>query len=229
MAHARMAGSQDALETKSIELDLKALTEEGEFEGLASTFGNIDEGGDVIRPGAFKASIKNAKRIRLLWSHDMREVIGVWQSLEETDKGLLAKGQLALGVQRGKEALELMRMGAVDSLSIGFRVPKNGSQFENETRILTKVDLMEISVVAMPMNPKARIQSVKSANGDLGSERVFERWIMRDSEFTRSEAIVIINDGYRALLSKRDAGDESDQVIAALRSARDRASTITKR
>jgi HK97 family phage prohead protease len=224
-----MAGSQDALETKSIELDLKALTEEGEFEGLASTFGNVDEGGDMIRPGAFKASIKNAKRIRLLWSHDMREVIGIWQSLEETDKGLLAKGQLALGVQRGKEALELMRMGAVDSLSIGFRVPKNGSQFENETRILTKVDLMEISVVAMPMNPKARIQSVKSANGDLGSERVFERWIMRDSEFTRSEAIVIINDGYKALLSMRDAGDESDQVIAALRSARDRASTITKR
>lgn len=216
MTHASQNG---VLETKRIEIDLKGLTEEGEFEGFASTFGNTDEYGDVIREGAFKASIKNPKRIKMLWSHDMSNPIGVWQSFEENSKGLVARGQLALGVQRGKEAHELMRLGAVDALSIGFRVPKNGSQFENETRILTKIDLLEVSVVSIPANPKARIQAVKEliAEGSLPSEREFELMLTRDAGFSSIQAKTIISRGFKALGATRDAGDGLDELLASIR------------
>ncbi len=212
------------METFDAPFEVKKLTDEGEFRGFASTFGNRDLAGDVIRPGAFKASIANPSRIKMLWSHSVSEIIGLWQSLEETEKGLLAKGQLALGVQRGKEAHELMRMGAVDSLSIGFRVPKNGSQFENETRILTKIDLMEISVVGIPANPQARITEARAAfqRGGVADPVSFERLLyerMRDDGLSRRQVKALLSDGYRGLAPEAAEAADLTDLLASIERA----------
>jgi hypothetical protein len=214
------------METFDAPFEVKKLTDEGTFRGFASTFGNRDLAGDVIRRGAFKASIASPSRIKLLWSHDPAQIIGVWKSLEETDKGLLAVGQLALGVRRGAETLELMRMGAVDALSIGFRVPKNGSQFENETRILTKIELLEISVVGIPANPQARITEARAAflRGGVADPVSFERLLyerMRDDGISRRQVKALLSDGYRGLAPEAaEAADLTDLLASIERATR---------
>lgn len=144
--------------------EIKARGDTGEFEGLASTFGPPpDLTGDVIDRGAFKDAV--VKSVRMLWAHDTREPIGTWQDMRETKQGLEVRGKLILGVQRAREAFELIKAGAIDALSIGFRVPPGGSEIDRETGIrrLTKIDLMEVSIVTFPANPRAKIDAVKSA------------------------------------------------------------------
>ena len=195
--------------------------EVGVFEGLASTFGNRDRVGDVIAPGAFRASLARPERIKMLWQHDSRAPIGIWEQLAETAHGLAVKGRLVLEVQRAREALALLRAGAVDALSIGFSVPKNGATLEHDKsqRRITAVDLWEISVVTFPANPHARISRVKTREGAaaLPSEREFERSLMRDAGFSRSQARTILGSGYKALLSKQDAGGGLDDLAARIR------------
>ena len=139
---------------------------EGTFVGMASTFGNKDLMGDIIEPGAFKRSLKRrpAGKIKLLSQHRPDQVLGVILEAEETERGLKIKGQLALGTQAGREHFELMKMRALDALSIGFRIPKDGVEFDDQrgVRILKEIDLLEISVVTFAANPRARITSAKS-------------------------------------------------------------------
>jgi hypothetical protein len=195
--------------------------EVGVFEGLASTFGNRDMAGDVIAPGAFGAALTRPQRIKMLWQHDSRAPIGTWEHIVETAAGLAVKGRLVLEVQQAREALALLRAGAVDALSIGFSVPKDGASFEQHKsqRRITKVDLWEISVVTFPANPKARISRVKArvSAQALPSEREFERTLMRDAGFSRSQARAILGAGYKALLSRQDAGGGLDDLAARIR------------
>lgn len=204
--------------------ELKRLTtqrteegsELGVFEGLASTFGQPDLIGDVIERGAFRDSLARPHGIKMLWQHDPRAPIGVWDQVRETPAGLAVKGRLVLAVQQAREALALLRAGAVDALSIGFSVPKGGAALDgaSSTRRLTKIDLWEISVVTFPANARARIQRVKTRSADtpLPSEREFERLLTRDAGFSRSQARVILGAGYKALMAKQDAGHDADEA-----------------
>ena len=176
-------------------------SETGLFSGLASTFGNTDLQGDVVEPGAFKDSIKTPSAIRMLWAHDSTSPIGVWEEVRETRRGLEVKGRLILGVQRAKEAFELMRAGAVDALSIGFRVPKGGAVTDKAgIRHLRKVDLMEVSIVVFPANERARVQRVKSllAEGGVPSRRDMER-ALTEVGCTRSQMRAFMADGFSGL------------------------------
>jgi len=141
--------------------------DDGSFEGYASVFNNKDLGNDVIRRGAFLDSIaeRSPKGIKLLYQHKSDEPIGVIDSLEEDSKGLKIKGRLAMGTQKGKEVFELMKMGALDSMSIGYRLKPDGYKYDpkEKRRIIKSVDLMEISLVTFPMNPKAKVTKVKLA------------------------------------------------------------------
>ncbi|WP_035026604.1 phage major capsid protein [Gemmobacter nectariphilus] len=134
-----------------------AVTEDGAIEGLASVFGTPDRGGDVVHRGAFAGA---SFPIPMLASHDQKDVIGVWNSGEETPEGLRVKGQITVSVQRGREILDLIRAKAMGGLSIGYmatsKTPRRGGG-----RDLHKIDLFEISVVAIPMHPGARITSAK--------------------------------------------------------------------
>jgi len=194
--------------------------EVGVFEGLASTFGNQDMVGDVVEPGAFAATIARPGRIKMLWQHDARAPIGVWEDIRETAAGLEVKGRLVLQVQRAREALALLKAGAVDALSIGFSVMRGGADFDRERglRRIKAVELWEISVVTFPANPAARVDRIKARAraGGLPTEREFERLLMRDAGLSRSQARTVLTSGYKALLSTRDAGGGLDELVASI-------------
>ena len=131
-----------------------------QFTAYASTFNNKDHGGDVITKGAFAETLAARKFRPLLWQHDMREPIGIEKSLKEDGKGLLGTWQL-VDTQRGEDAYKLLKAGAVRSMSIGYIPSEFAFEDEGDTRVLNKVDLLENSVVSLPMNEQAQVQSVK--------------------------------------------------------------------
>ncbi|WP_425352998.1 HK97 family phage prohead protease [Alsobacter soli] len=135
----------------------------GVFEGYASLFGVVDLGRDMILPGAFADSLarRGAGGVRLLWQHDPAEPVGAWTVLREDGRGLFARGRLNLGVARARELLALMRQGAVDGLSIGFKAGGARTDPRSGVRRIAKVDLWEISLVTFPLLPQARVTAVK--------------------------------------------------------------------
>jgi len=139
---------------------------EGSFTGYASTFnGAPDCYGDVISPGAFAATLAtHAKRgtlPALLWAHDMQQPIGRLTDLREDEKGLAVRGELTLEVARAKEAHALMVADAL-AFSIGYLIPDGGMKYlDGGDRLLTRIDLVEISLVAVPANYEARVTGVK--------------------------------------------------------------------
>ena len=188
------------MEHKAISFEIKKeLDADGVFEGYASTFGNIDNGMDIVARGAFQKSLGNRK-VRMLWQHDMTQPIGVWDSIEETERGLYVKGRISKEVQKGREAMALMRMGALDSMSIGFVTNQASQEGNGSVRRLDEVDLYEISLVTFPMNEKATVTDVKS----LTTEREFERFL-RDAGYSRKEATAIALHGFKGLTDTRDA------------------------
>ena len=151
-------------ELKFTALDLKRVDAAGTFAGYASLFGKEDLGGDVILPGAFRDSLaaRGPAGIKMLFQHNPNEPIGVWEQLTEDARGLWAKGRLMPEVARAREVLSLMRAGALDGLSIGFRTLIGRRDAKTGIRRLAKVDLWEISIVTFPLLPEARIAHVKS-------------------------------------------------------------------
>ncbi|MDT3686762.1 MAG: HK97 family phage prohead protease [Pseudorhodoplanes sp.] len=150
-------------ERLAIEIDTKSVGEDGVFTGYASIFSNEDLGRDIVVPGAFEKSLslRPAGKVKMLRSHDPSEPIGVWTELKEDRKGLLAKGKLILDTTKGRETYALMKAGALDALSIGYRSIKDRIDRVKGIRFLEQIDLREISVVVFPMNPRASIASVK--------------------------------------------------------------------
>ena len=208
-------------ETLDIQAELKAYNgddeeEKGVFSGQGSIFGNKDLGNDVMVQGAFAKSIasKGPKGVKLLYQHDAKEPIGVFDEIIEDRKGLRVKGRLAMGTQKGREVYELMKMGAIDGLSIGYRVSPKGADYDErgKKRMLKEVDLMEIRAVTFPMNTRARVQAVK------GEQRTVREWeeTMRDAcGLSRSESKVAANAVFKAL-DQREVGDEQKEVIDSM-------------
>ncbi len=151
--------------TISTPLRVKTITNKGLFCGYASVFNTIDVCGDCINPGAFKHSLKQwqnqDKRPKMLWQHSTYDPIGVWDYIEEDKKGLYVEGQLLLDVQRAREAYTLIKHGAIDGLSIGYRVVETNHDPLKQIRYLTAVELFEISVVTFAANLKARVTEVR--------------------------------------------------------------------
>lgn len=135
----------------------------GRIEGYASLFGVMDTGGDMVIEGAFANSIRRrgVRGIKMLWQHQPSEPIGTWHSIVENKRGLKVTGRLDLSIRRAAEALSLIRNGAVDGLSIGFRTVVSEPSASRRVRLLRELDLWEISVVTFPMLRQARIIDVK--------------------------------------------------------------------
>ena len=153
-------------EIKAVACDLKSVEPDGSFSGYASRFGVVDLGRDLVLPGAFAASLaeRGARGIKLLFQHDPAEPIGVWLEVREDAWGLFARGRVLPEVERGREVLALMRAGALDGLSIGFRAVEGRTDPKSGVRRLHKIDLWEISVVTFPMLPEARVSAVKHSD-----------------------------------------------------------------
>jgi uncharacterized protein len=195
------------------ESEIKAENNKGIFTGYGSIFGNEDQGNDIMQKGAFTKSLVNrpVSKVKMLYQHKTDEPIGVFTEIYEDNKGLYVKGQLAMGTQKGREAYELLKMGALDGMSIGFRAdPEKQGYNENKrgVRTLKEVDLMEISLVTFPMNESALIETVK---GNAKNIREWETILREAGGLSRTEAKI----GAKALsesLSQRDAGDGNKQL-----------------
>lgn len=148
---------------KALRFDCKSLDASGVFTGYAARFNTADLGRDLILPGAFAESIaqRGAAGVRMLFQHDPAEPIGTWLELREDTRGLFVRGRLLSEIARGREMLALMRAGAIDGLSIGFRTVEGRTSPKTGIRRLSKIDLWEISVVTFPMHPGARVAAFK--------------------------------------------------------------------
>lgn len=208
-----------AEERKFVDLALSEVEADGTFSGYASLFGAVDLGRDIVERGAFARSLRTrgAAGIRMLYQHDPGEPIGSWTEIREDERGLFVRGRLAEGVARSREVLNLMKSGALDGLSIGFRTVRAKADARTGIRHIHEADLWEISVVTFPMQPGARVERVKGfSRGRLPTAREFERWLTRDAGLTRSEARTVIAKGYAGLKRERDAARETDEGLAAV-------------
>lgn len=212
-------------------LNIKALGEKGEFVGYGSTFGGQpDSYGDVVAPGAFTESLSAHKAAgtmpKMFWQHDPSEPVGKWLEASEDATGLLLKGRLNMGVQRAREAYELLKEGDIDGLSIGYRIKEYSVDTETNVWTLEKIDLREVSLVSIGANESATVGSVKAAKaiheltdklkaGDRLSEREFELWLkglgFSNSQAERAARLHLKGQGEPA------AADEALELYRALR------------
>jgi HK97 family phage prohead protease len=172
--------------------DLKFSNEGATFSGYASAFGTIDAVGDTIVRGAFEETLKNRKRPPLmLFGHNPGRPIGVWKSITEDTTGLKVKGEFTPGNSDAQNIRASMKHGAIDGLSIGFRVPAGGAdEKEGGGRVLNQIHLVEISVVSMPAEDNARIDTttVKSEILSLASLRDCDYFLRDAGGWSRSMA-----------------------------------------
>jgi hypothetical protein len=147
------------------------MQEDGKFAGYASVFGIIDSQNDVVMKGAFQNSLKKrAGDVKLLWQHQVGEPIGVFSLIREDSHGLYVEGRLLLDLQRGREAYSLLKNGAIKGLSIGYSVVAADYNGDDNIRLITDLQLWEISLVTFPANEAAVVTSVKE-NPSLRTER----------------------------------------------------------
>lgn len=192
---------EEMMNTKSLTVvaSIKAAAESGIIEGYGSVWDVVDSYGDKVVPGAFERTLKEARATgrmpAMLWQHDPSAPIGVWQEMNEDKTGLHVRGKLA-DTQRGREAYELVKLGALTGLSIGYMV--KGYSYDDRSGIttLTDLDLWEVSPVTFPANTEARITGVKAAD-QIQSVRDFEQFL-RDAGFSRKDAERIAAYGFKA-------------------------------
>lgn len=217
---------RQGMETSYLErrFEIRELTEQGLLAGHASLFGVEDAFADVVAPGAFRESLDGHRHKgtwpKMLWQHEAREPIGVWDEMREDEVGLFVRGRLILDVQRGREAHALLRAGALDGLSIGFRTVEAAIDEKTGLRTLNRIDLFEVSPVTFPALEGARVSTVKAAR--IHSKRDFER-TLREAGFSRRDAAWLASHWHPP--AQRDAeGEELDDLAARIRAA---AQTLT--
>lgn len=209
-----------------------ASDKSGVFSGYGAVTGNIDAGGDMLLRGAFKDTLRQweakGKLPPMLLQHgggflggaDDSLPVGKWTSMEENAKGLKVEGELfAMSTERGQYLYEGLKAGALDGLSIGYRVKEftQGTRAGEPRRTLKSVDLVELSIVTFPMNDKARVGSVKS----IQTIREFEDFLRDVGGYSAIQAKRIAASGFKSIDATRDAGDGDvgasiDRLISTL-------------
>ncbi len=163
--------------------DIKEIGTQGSIAGYASVFGEVDAQSDVVAKGAFERSLAKYKQSKanpaMLWMHDTAEPIGVWTNVSEDARGLRVEGKLAIKTQHGAEAYELLKIGAITGLSIGYAAVKSIKDSKTKIRTLTEVELYEVSLVTFPANGLARVHTVKEATYNELNHNEFQAIVMR--------------------------------------------------
>lgn len=168
------------------------------ISGYASLFGARDQGGDVVQKGAYTASLARlsaaGRGVKMLWQHDPAQPIGVWDEVREDGAGLWVKGRILTAVDKGREAAALLDAGAIDGLSIGYRTLKS-TKDAGGARLLTELELWEVSLVTFPMLSEARVSAKSDAqDADLRAQEAGEIW---------AEFAAMLKDAGQTLASRR--------------------------
>jgi HK97 family phage prohead protease len=154
--------------------------ESGAISGLAWKFGAPDRVNDWIEPGAFKGA---KMPLPILFGHDMNDPVGTWDSATEKSDGLHLTGKLLVDdVARAREVAALVKSGAVRGISIGF-ITKKASARSGGGRTIKSLELLEASLVTIPMHPAARVTSAKSA---IAALRIADALQRAAAHFTRN-------------------------------------------
>ena len=207
----------------NIPFEIKSVDDDGHIEGYGATFENVDFGFDRIERGAFKDSLrarKSTEPLPMLWQHGASDPIGIWHTAMEDKNGLYVEGQLNLSRDSGAadvplawQARALAKQRAVSGLSIGFYA--EDYRYEEDVRVLTKVDVIEVSMATFPMNPLAQIANVKQlTNKEFVSVTRKRLGLSRQAaEALRANGL----EGLRQYFGSRQSG-ETDTTIANLKS-----------
>jgi hypothetical protein len=211
---------------KVFSLDIKSYSdEERKFSGYGSTFGNTDRVGDIVVEGAFSKSLEQHKSEgsmpSLLLHHDMKRPIGVWTEMSEDSKGLYVEGKLTKGVRDADEAYNLLKDGALHSMSIGYRVVKESYDRQTRVNMLEEIALHEVSLVTIPANAQAIVGAVKDCDGNP-DVREIER-VLRDAGLSRREAKAFISEGLKGLTGSPVEDVTTNEAIAAEMAAQEKA------
>ncbi len=175
------------------------------IEGYGSVYDVVDTDNDIIEKGAFTKSL-TSRIPKMLFQHDMRAVIGVWNVVKEDAKGLFLKGKFS-NTTGGRDAFELTKDKAIDGLSVGFMTNKDGVNYDKSgVRRIKEAMLYEVSLVTFPANEDALITSVKTEFPE--SIRDFEKQL-RFAGFNDRQCKLIASKSWAALDSCRDGNDES--------------------
>lgn len=219
--------------TKDFALEVKAVAEDGTFEGYASTFnGPPDSYGDIVMPGAFAETLVKHRREGtmplMLWNHKASELpIGNWVEFAEDGKGLWAKGQADLDDPVGIRVHRALKRKALRGLSIGYEVGASEPDKKRPgVRFLKTIDLWEVSPVNFPADRRANVTDVKAldairsafASGETPSLKLIEEHL-RDGGFPDALATAFVSLG-KGAFRQGDPGDETDQARAFLEALR---------
>ena len=157
-----------------------AADDDGLIEGMAWPFGKPDRIGDVIEPGAFKGA---SLPLPMLFAHDGNDPVGAWTEAKESDEGLTLKGSLLVkDLQRAREVAALVKAGAVRGISIGF-ITKKAIGRKGGGRTISELELVEASLVAIPMHAGARVTSAKDG---IAAIRIAEAINRANAQIARS-------------------------------------------
>jgi HK97 family phage prohead protease len=203
----------------SLPVEIKATAQNGQFEGYASVFNNVDLVGDIVAPGAFTKSLNDHQTAgstpAMLYAHNQAMPIGKWSHLEVDSYGLFVRGKLTLEVQQAKEAHALMLDDAL-GLSIGFATVRQADA--GGANLLQEVKLHEVSLVGLPANPAAQITAVKSL-AQVQSIREYETILKSQFGLSNREAKRLSGGGWYAY---RGDEQELEDLAAMLRASTNR-------
>lgn len=187
-----------------VPFQIKAVSDDGLFSGYGSVFGVIDSYKEIVAQGAFSESLQK-RTPAMLWQHRSSEPIGVYSAIREDQTGLYVEGRLALKTTRGAEAYELLKMGAISGMSIGFNTREDSYDRVSDVRTLKKLDLWEVSLVTFPANESARISGVKSIE-TIESLADAEAFLRDAGGLSRREATALVS----RIKSLRGRGDPDE-------------------
>lgn len=198
---------------RDMPFQVKSVNEDGTFSGYGSVFNVVDSYQEIVVPGAFKDSLES-RTPSLLWQHRSGEPIGVYTKLAEDTVGLQVEGRLALKTARGAEAYELLKMGAISGLSIGFVTREDSYDKVTGIRTLKKVDLWEVSLVTFPANDAARVSAVKTLDA-ITTLAQAEAYLRDAGGLSKREAVTFLS-RIKSLQGRSDS-DELGELAALLR------------
>lgn len=209
------------LETLNVKMD-DIKSSGGAFTGYGAIFEQMDQGGDVIRPGAFAASLARHKAAgtlpAMLYQHDPNRPIGVWTKMEEDARGLMVEGRLVMEAPDGKATAALLEAGALRGLSIGYKTTRASSSGQGG-RYLEEIDLWEVSMVTFPMQPSAQVdqKSIDACATIRDCEQALRSMGLSQRAATGMVGrIKAINDADR---DGRDAADRIKRALDGMRAA----------
>lgn len=214
-----------ALKVRDFDFEIKAVQDDGSFSGYGSVWDVVDSYNEVVARGAFTDSLKEiqakGRPVPILWQHRSGEPIGAWSNLREDDHGLFGDGQILLDAgAMEKRAYAHMKARTVTGLSIGYWVRESSYDEKTGIRTLTKLDLVEISLVTFPANDDARVEAVKFklAHGELPTDREFEKFL-REAGFSKTRAAGLVGHGLGEL--RRRESEREQTMTPALKGLSD--------